>query len=75
MSQRDLKVERGKPPEERENAGDQVEIGDILASDWLREWCEFFLTNRGVNQVKTNVTPDFFRHSIEISLIRTILSN
>ena len=33
---------RLNPPQARENAGNQVTIGFSFASDWLREWREFF---------------------------------
>ena len=37
----ELKVKTSQPHKARENAGDQVVIGDSLASDWSREWHEF----------------------------------
>ena len=41
-SQWELKLDTIKLPKARENAGDQVVIGFTFASDWLKEWREFF---------------------------------
>ena len=39
---RELKVKPRKLPKAQENTGVQVVIGFRFASDWMREWCEFF---------------------------------
>ena len=41
-SQWELEVKTSKPPKGQENAGDQVVIDCNFASDWSREWREFF---------------------------------
>ena len=41
-SQWELGVKTSKPPKGQENAGDQVVIDFSFASDWSREWREFF---------------------------------
>ena len=41
-NQRELEVKPRKLPKARENANDQFVIGFSFASDWLREWREFF---------------------------------
>ena len=62
-------LKRGK------NAGDQDVFGFSFASDWLREWREFFFyqSKSEVKQKKKPI-PDFFRHSLENCSIVTKLS-
>ena len=64
-NQRELEVKPSKLPKVRENADDQVVIGFSFASDWLREWCEFFGTNHRAEWGKSKAIPDYSRHSIK----------
>ena len=62
-------LKRGK------NAGDQDVFGFSFASDWLREWREFFfLPIKERSEAKKKPIPDFFRHSLENCSIVTKLS-
>ena len=43
----------------------QVMIGFTLSSDWLREWCKFFLTNHRAFKSKTTAIPNHLWDSVE----------
>lgn len=42
----------------------QVMIGFTLSSDWLREWCKFFLTNHRAFKSKTTAIPNHLWHPV-----------
>lgn len=46
--------------EGREDAADQLVIGDSLAFDWLTEWCEFSEQSQIELRRKTNEIANYF---------------